>query len=68
MVSSYPKPPSRCENYNRSCREPDLQATPLGHNLFTQFNKFVIARAAGAEMIQPLVDLHESQLVECDAS
>ena len=41
---------------------------PLARGFLTQLREFLIARAAGAEVIQPLVDLWESQLAESDAS
>src|SRR6516162_6265499 len=67
-MSPHPQPPCHCENYDRSCCKPNLQATPLGHSLFTQLSEFLIARSAGTEVIQPWVDLRESQLVRRDAS
>jgi hypothetical protein len=45
-----------------------LEATPLGYRLFAQLSKFLIARAAGTEVIHPLMDFRKSQLVECDTS
>jgi hypothetical protein len=60
VVSLYPSPSCHNEDHNRSSGEPGLQVTPLGLGLFTQLSEFLIARAAGTEVIQPLLDLRES--------
>jgi NADH:ubiquinone oxidoreductase subunit len=59
MMNPHPQPSRHSENWNRGHGNPSLRATPLARGFLTQLREFLIAQAAGAEVIQPLVDLCE---------
>ena len=68
MLSPHPQPSCHAENHHRSSRQPDLGAAALAQGLLAELAEFLIARAAGAEMIQPLLNFRESQPAESYAS
>ena len=68
MLSPCPQPSCYRENQNRSNGQPDLCPTALADSFLPKTNEILVTRAAGAEMIQPLPNLREAQLVESNAS
>src|SRR5271165_2339392 len=68
MLHSHPQPACHSENENRSNGKPGVCSAPLARSYFAQFGEFSEAWAAGAEVLQPLVDFRQSQLAKSDAS
>jgi hypothetical protein len=56
------------ENQNSSARDQDLCAASPADRLLMEISELLVARTAGAEVIQPLPDVCEPQLAESNAS
>jgi len=64
---SHPHPPCTCKKHHGSRSQPHLYLPPLTCRLYPNFTKFLEARAARAEMLQPRIGFRQGQLVMRDA-